>query len=83
MTIPPFTITEQREAVEGYLDYIATGDGAPGPEMYAALQQAALTLGWLERKHELVREIARLDREAPHLSALLREFPGTRIDGVR
>lgn len=46
-------------------------------------KQAALTLAWLERRAELVREIARLDQAAPELAQLLRDMPGATIADVR
>lgn len=46
-------------------------------------KQAALTLAWMEKRGELLRELVRLEREAPDLSALLREMPDARIVDVR
>jgi hypothetical protein len=75
MTRP--TITEQRQAVEELLDFTEPGDGR------IAVEQAILTLAWLERRAELVKEIERLDREVPALAVLLKAFPDAKIEAVR
>ncbi len=46
-------------------------------------KKAALTLAWLERRAELVREIARLDEAEPELARMLLEMPAMKIADVR
>lgn len=46
-------------------------------------KQAALSLAWFERHGELTKELVRLEKEAPHLAALLKEEPDARIVDVR
>jgi len=79
MTKP--TLTEQREAVEALINLGIDNDIRPG--VIEAAKQAVLTLAWLERKENLVRELARIEREAPELAAALVEWPGLQIAGVR
>lgn len=76
-----FTITQQRQAVEHVIDQF--GAHSISDVTTDALKQAALTLALIERKVELYREIERLDREAPELLTVLKEFPAARIVGVR
>lgn len=81
--MPNPTLTEQREAVEALI-FLATQDNAqPHGTMVAAARQAVLTLAWLERKENLVRELVRLEREAPDVARALVEWPGLQIAGVR
>ena len=40
-------------------------------------------LAWLERRQELIRAIEELERRAPYMADLLREFPNSRIETVR
>lgn len=78
MTPPRFTISQQRQAVEGLLAFAKVGS-----ETELAARQAALTLAWIERRSELVKEVERLDREAPELLSVLKEFPGAKIVGAK
>lgn len=86
MSAPAHTITQQREAVECLIN--AALERAPiplsaGSPIFEAAKKAVLTLAWIERRADLVKEVERLEREAPQLATLLREFPGAKISEVR
>ena len=78
--MPKPSLTEQREAVEALINEALGGEPVPSVE---AAKHAVLTLAWLERKENLVREIVRLEREAPDVARALVEWPGLQIAGVR
>lgn len=77
------SLADQREAVEALI-FLATQDNAqPHGAMVAVARQAVLTLAWLERKENLIRELDRIERDAPEISAALKQWPGLQITGVR
>lgn len=46
-------------------------------------KQAALTLGWFERREEMTRAVVALDEAEPGLASLFQAFPGARIAAIR
>lgn len=81
IVMPNPSLTAQREAVETLICLAEDNDVRAGTVDDA--KQAALTLAWLERKEALVRELVRIEREAPELARALVEWPGLKIAGVR
>jgi len=79
--MPNPTLTEQREAAEALINLGIDNDMRPRDIEPA--KAAVLTLAWLERKENLVRELVRLEREAPDVARALVEWPGLQIAGVR
>ena len=73
------SLTYQRMAVEHIL---AMCPDAPETIIEAA-KQACLSLARFEKRTELTREIVRLEKAAPELSALLHQIPGVQIADVR
>ena len=69
------SLSFQRQSIEHLIPACEKTD----PQLVPALKAAALTIGWIERRAELIREIDRLEREAPELAEILRTLPGTRI----
>lgn len=49
----------------------------------AGARKLCITAAWLERREELIREVARLDNAAPELAALLKAIPELQIADVR
>lgn len=76
------SLIEQRQAVESLIN-CALLDEMPAPMDVENAKQAVLTLLWLERRAELVKDVERLDREAPSIAHVLREFPCASIEEVR
>ena len=76
------TLSEQRTAVEELL-YHAKGRIESGGATEAAVRAAILTLAWIERRAELGREVDRLDKAAPEILAVLKEFPEARLTGAK
>lgn len=79
MTKP--TLSEQREAVEALICFAKDADIRP--EIIDRARFGVLSLAWFERRQEIVKEVARLEQQAPELAAVLREFPGAQITGVK
>lgn len=78
----PLSLAAQRQAIEHCLALLR-GSGSTEPEIIDAAYAGVETLRWLEGRADLVRSIARLDREQPALAALLATFPDARIADVR
>ena len=72
----PPTLTAQRQALRHCVEIARR---ATGPEVIATAEAGLATLSWLERRADLVRALAELDRTAPGLAALLEAFPGARL----
>ncbi len=49
----------------------------------AAAKDGVRTLAWIERRQDLIRAIADLDRRAPAMAEILLAFPEARIVGIR
>jgi len=81
--MPKSSLTQQREAVEALINLAIDNDNDARPNTIEDAKQAVLTLAWLERKESLVRELARIEREAPEIARALVEWPGLQIAGVR
>lgn len=79
MTKP--TLSEQREAVEALVCFAK--DAGVKPEIIERARFGVLLLAWFERRQEIVKEVARLEQQAPELAAALRQFPGAQIAGVK
>lgn len=75
-TMRPPSLAAQRQALRHCVE-IARRD--LGPEIIAAAESGLATLSWLERRADLVRALAELDRTAPGLAALIEAFPGSRL----
>ena len=76
-----YSIAQSRQALEHALSAYEQGD--PSGTVVAAARAGILTLGWLERHQDLMREINRLNIERPELAELLKTFPGAKITDVR
>lgn len=77
----PRSLSYQRQCVEHLIALCTDKKGMTGPIIEGA-KQAARTIGWIEKRAELIREVDRLEREAPELADLLREFPGAHVARV-
>jgi hypothetical protein len=77
MKPPTTSLSLQRQTIEHVIPACEKTD----PQLVPALKAAALTIGWLERHAELVKEVARLHREAPVLAEILKT--GATIADVR
>ena len=69
----------QRQAVE---HLIALHDDDASTVVQAA-RDACLTIGWIEKRQELIRAIDDLDKRSPALAEILLAFPGSSIADVR
>lgn len=76
----PPSLPAQRQALRHCVEIARR---ATGPEVIATAEAGLATLAWLERRAELARALAELDRTAPGLAALLEAFPGSAIDVIR
>ena len=77
------SLAVQRQSIETLIEYCRDVDTLA----VEAAKQACLTIGWLERRSELIRMLDKLERERPDLAAALntiaRVFPGIEISDVR
>ena len=78
------SLSFQREAVE---IFIARGSFGMSEDIIEAAKQACLTIGYFERRQELLRMLIKLERDHPELAASMRAiadaFPGVEISDVR
>ena len=74
------TLSAQRQAIEHCLAALESLSKGEYEDHLAVARQGCLTLGWFERRQELVRRVADLDKAAPGLAALLETFPDARIE---
>lgn len=77
----PRSLAYQRQCVEHLIALCTAKRGMSGPVIEGA-KQAALTIGWVEKRAELIKEVERLNKEAPELAEILKEFPGSKIARV-
>lgn len=73
------SLSAQRQAVE---HIIALCPDA-GETIIEAAKQACLSIAWIERRADLVREMARLDKAEPALAVLLSQIPDLKISDIR
>lgn len=73
------SLAMQRQAVEHLL---ALHEDAAST-VAASVRDACRTLAWMEKRQELIRAIADLNKRAPALAAILLEFPDAQIVDVR
>jgi hypothetical protein len=76
------SLSYQRQCVEHCLHLLETKSNGEYRDQIEGARQACLSIGWFERRENLVRELLRLDEEAPALAALFRAFPESRITDV-
>ena len=77
------SLSAQRQNIEhclALLETLAPGEHKAHIEI---ARQGCLSLAWFEKRTELTREIVRLEKAAPELSALLHQIPGVQIADVR
>lgn len=74
------SLAQQRQACEHLIALCAK---SADETVIAAAKDACRSLAWFERKRELTLELVRLDKEAPALAAILKEFPDAYISDVR
>lgn len=76
------SLAQQRQACE-HLYNLCKSQGIATETVLEDAKSGALSLGWFERREALVRELVRLDKEAPALAKLMQAEPGCEVVGVR
>ncbi|MGL5736679.1 MAG: hypothetical protein ACRCYS_17585 [Beijerinckiaceae bacterium] len=80
----PRSLSMQRQCVE---HLIALCDNSADATVIEGAKQAALTIGWIERRGELLRMLETLRQERPELYVAMNDiattFPGVKISDVR
>ena len=76
------SLSQQRQAVE-HLYNLCKSQGIATETVLEQAMSAAKSIGWFERREGLVRELVRLDAEAPYLAELMRQFPGSQVKSIR
>ena len=79
MTAPP-SLSFQRQCLE---HLIALGATQVSDDVLEGARRGVLTLAWVERRQELLRALVELDRRAPALADIFRQWPEARIEEVR
>ena len=77
------SISMQRQSIEHCLALLESSPMKPAPDVLANARRGCLTLAWFERRTELTRSLAELERSAPGLAALVQEYPGTKLTITR
>lgn len=71
------SISMARQAME----HVLAGSDAD-EEIIAKARHGCVVLGWLEKRQDLVKSIAALDKARPDLRAALDVFPGAEITDI-
>lgn len=73
------SISMQRQSIEHCLALLESSPAKPSPEVIANARRGCLTLAWFERRTEITRALAELERAAPGLAAMFQDYPGTKV----
>ena len=62
---------------------VASCEKTCDPNILEGADQAIVTLKWLEKRADLLKELIRIDKSEPALAHIMRNFPDARITEIK